>query len=459
LVLKAYLAVVLPLVVKFRTWRAMVIDPKWELVPYTLRHTHYRYKHKIVNPGDARTYAWAICKDLTHEVHFNQAAHAFLPERDESQPFFNDAARAIGQATMMSLNLQNPDDWWFSDFLFAGRNPKRLETILNLHAVSRDVFRSYANNRRVWFDVYSTFSSRQMDLYPVAAVWQAVQRTYPNRVFSLSEWVQGNYTLHIGKLASAEASQGRIIQLALKKASQLLLDQQTGMSTLPPETARRTIIAIDEAARVGNLDIMDLATNGRDYGVSLCCASQSIDALLEHYDRSKWDAISNEFHTLALLSSNSPTTLKWMSERLGNTDGRLPQPQADKPRKPRAQGEWSPTLDPSQFHTLRHGKKIGPHCIPGIFLNSSLGAWYSDEGVDLPPPLDGVPAHVPVPDDWQTLKPWDDADLERLRLTHLRDELDLDSEDDSPPPVPSKGGPPRTRPPRTTSTSYPRYRP
>ena len=451
LTLKAVLTKLLPLVLEFRNWRAMLVDPKWELDISALVP---RYKICRIHLGDPDTYVWDAAQDLQHEKDFHQTAHIIIPPQEETQPFFTDGARAILQADMMALARQAPDDWWFSDAFFAARSPKRLETILKLHPETRGVHHAYSQNQRVWYDVYATLRSKIADFDAVANVWAHVQRAHPNRTVSLTEWVVGNFVLHVGMQASASASQGRIISLLLQRAGQMLLDEPTGQSTLDYQTGRRTLIAIDELPRAGKLEILDLLTNGRDYGVGICCATQSIDALLEHYPKDRWNALANEIHSVAYLSANSPTTLKWMSDWLGNCDSRLPP--SDRPRPLGTSGDWTATLDPTQFHMLRHGKKVGPNCIPGIFANSQIGAWYSDDGVDLPPQT-SVPARRPIPDHWQDPRPWDDEDLERLNLTHLRDELDLDSDDGSPSQPASP--PSRPRPPKTTRTSYPRFRP
>jgi len=58
---------------------------------------------------------------------------------------------------------------------------------------------------------------------------------------------------------------------------------------------------------------------------------------------------------------------------------------------------WNYVLDPTLFMTLRQGKTIGPACVPGIFTNSQIGAWYSEEGVDLLPRSPGAPPPTPLP--------------------------------------------------------------
>lgn len=456
LIVKAFLTAIFPLVVRYPKSRALVVDPKCELAP-TIQALVPRYKVKMLNPGDARTSAWAVAKDLRYEKHFHEAAHIIIPSLEESQPFFTDGARAILQGSMMALAAQAPETWWFSDVFLAIRSLKRLETLLRLHPHTRDIYDAFVPNPRVWLDLYSTLRSKVADFYPVAAVWSHLQHEFPLRTISLTDFVEGNSILLLSMQASAGTSQGRLLALLIKRLSQLLLDQPTGQSTRDFAEARRTVIVIDEAPRAGKLNLLDLVTNGRDYGIGLFAAMQSVDAMLEHYPQDRWNALANEFHSIALLSTNSPTSLKWMSERLGNTDSRLPH--SDKPWPASAAGDWTPVLDPAQFHTLRQGKIIGPHCVPGIYLNSQLGAWYSAEGVTIAQPLASVPAHVPIPDHWQELRAWDDSDLARLNLSHLRDALDLPGDTGEPAAKPAPPTLPRTRPPQSTRSQYPRFRP
>jgi hypothetical protein len=451
LIIKGYLASLLPCVYKYPKWRAVVVDPKGDLAE-TVSAAVPRHKIQLLNFGSADTLVWDVAKDTGGKATaIQQITHQLIEVQEETQPFFTQAARAILQAVMLALSLQAPGVWRFPDVFFVLRSLKRTEVILSLRQATREVFDTYAANPRVMNDVFATLVARLADFSPIAAIWSHAQHEHPERTFSISDFVRGNSVLLIQMQARASVSQGVLFGLILESLTQELLDQETGQSALDPANSRRTLLTIDEAPRVKS-DLLTLITNGRDFGIGTLLSCQSLDAMLQFYSQDKLNALLNEFHTMAFLSANSPTTLKWMAERLGNTDSRLPH--SDNPQSHNATGEWTPTLDPTQFHNLRQGVTIGPNCIPGIFLNSQWGAWYSDEGVDLPE-IPAQPADRPIPDHWHALRPWDDEDLTRLNLTHLKGELDLDSDE----PPPGSTPVPRPRSPRPSPTHIPRFRP
>lgn len=448
LVMRQWLASVLPLVNRYRNWRALIIDPKCEYYAF-LASLVLTYKLIMITPGDARSFAWMLAEDLTTEQKIHEAARLMIPQKkNQSQPFFDNAACQSWMAVMLAFNLQAPGKWWFSDVYFATRSAARMKTILGLHRASREILEAYASNQRVFFDIFATLDANTADFLPIAAAWSHSQRDAPHRTTSLTRWVNGNHVLLLGQQASADTAQSRINAVILKRASQLLLDKPTGQSTKDPATASRTIIAIDEAARAGKLDILNALITGRDYGMSCFVATQSVEALVDIYGEKIWDAMASEFHSVGFLNTNSPSTARWMSERLGKLLGfRAWDKQPGRTAQP---ANWSPTLEPTHFMTLSQGNHVHPGCVPGVFANSQWGAWVSEEGVEFPADCAGVPQLMPAKP--CSLRPWDDEDLRRLNLTHVRHLLDLD---DPPTSAAAFGPGPRPNPP----TNYPRFRP
>lgn len=425
LVLKQWLLDVLPYVYQFKQWRALIVDPKSEFYPWLIEVLP-SYFVKLLSPTDERTHYWDINRDLDSPESIFEASNILIPKAEkESQPYFSNAARRLLYATMLSLHLQAPTGWQLSDVIFAIQSRRRMETLLRIHQESREILANYATNERVFADVFSTLDAAMQNLLPLASNWSHLIREAPHRRISLKEWTNGNYVLLLGKRAANDTAESALIGILMKRATQLLLDGPTGQSTLDMSIARRTIIAIDEAPRAGHLDILTLATNGRDYGIALATSLQSVESMRAIFSNtSEFDAFANEFHSAVFLHSNGPETAKWMSERIGRIE------QLRRHADGQPETVWQPTVDPTVFQTLGQGQAIGPHRVPAVYLNSTLGTWYHAGPIDVSPSRAGTPGRLPASP--RHFRVWDDADLVRLNLTSIRDQLDLDDEKSSP---------------------------
>ncbi|MDC0935059.1 type IV secretion system DNA-binding domain-containing protein [Pirellulales bacterium] len=447
LAFKQIMLTVVPLVPRFKNWRALVVDPKGEFYP-VLSAVLPRHQIKVVNPGEPMSSVWRARDDLKSPQHIHEACHSLIPrEQNETQPFFSDGARDFTFGASLVFSRCAPDAWRFSDLFWVLISPRRLETILRIDPETQAIFQTYARNERVFCDVYATLRSKIADFLPVVAEWSHLEEEAPHRTVSMTEWAQGNFVLLVGKRPTAGVAHDRILSVLLKRTTQLLLEGPTGQSIKDPHSARMSFVLIEEAARAGKLPLMDLVTNGRDHGVGILVASQSIPALYEVYGEQHFDALASEFHSTGFLASNCPKTAKWMSERLGKILASR-KDQGQQRRDP--QQLWNYAVDPTLFMTLRQGKAIGPGCVPGVFTNSQIGAWYSEEGVDLPP---RPPASPPPPLPTRPFRPWDENDLKRLNLLHLKDQL-LGGDDFRGSP-----SPPSSAPHRPKLTNYPRFRP
>ena len=408
LIIKQFMLDVLSLLNHFPKWRAVIIDPKWEFLS-TILALVPRYKVQLIHPGDMRGAAWDVATDLDNEAAIREVTEELIPREGSEQPYWIEASRALFAGTAIALNQRAPGKWRFSDLIFAVQEVQRMQTILALYPQTQATFQKYAANQKTFADVMSTLDARLLSLLPIAAAWRYVQDQDPQACVSIRHWSTGNTILMIGSSASSITSHSRIVRAIAKRMNQILLDGATGQSVLPPEEANRTMVIIDEAARWGKLDILNLVTNGRDYGISVVLATQSIEAMQTHYtDKGGFDAVAAEFHTSAYLTCNSPITAKWMSDRAANQKTK--------------NNRWVATLDPTYFQTMAQNRKISNDCVPGVYLNSSLGMWFDDSGVSLPTPVPGIPQRAPLPDEI-TLRPWDRRDLDRLNLLDVEEEL------------------------------------
>ncbi|MCA9213733.1 MAG: type IV secretion system DNA-binding domain-containing protein [Planctomycetales bacterium] len=448
IIFRRWLQDLMPRIAEFKDWRAIIVDPKSELYGFLLRLLP-SYKVKLMSPGDGRSFVWRISEDIREPKHIRELCYILIPDDgQESQPYFRDGARRLLYGVILAFTLLG-DRWRFSDIFFAVRSSTRLSAILSLFPESADILGTYSKNPKAFADVHSTLDTKVAVYLSVAEAWSHIENDHPTRTVSLTEWCSGNFALLVSTQASAGESHERLIAAIVKRATQLILDGPTKQSIGKAKDLRRTIIAVDEGPRAGKLELVTAATSLRDYGGVLCYVFQSREAMSKWFPKQdELDAIVNEFHTLAFLRTNSPATAEWMSRRIGkfeevrsklNQSGQVVGNERN----------WQVSIEPTEFMTLGQGKTISPDFVPGIFANSELGTWYCDEPVDLTQDV-RVPHTVDAPKG--SLRPWNDDDLERLGLTAIRDELDLEGGHAPAPPRP------KTRPPEP-KTTHKKFRP
>ena len=417
LVLKKIMADVVPLIGRNKTWRALIIDPKFEFYSFLLSLIPSR-QVKVIHPGDERGCAWNVARDMSTDIEAAAVIENLLPHEKHESGFWMEAARSLMCGIVRVFNERAPNEWRFSDLMFAAASKHRIKTLLCLYPDTKDILLGFSGDDRLFDNVFASISSRTRELVPVAAAWSEVLDNDASCKVSLKDWVDGNFLLLIGNDAANATIHARITRAILARASQLLLDGPTGQSLLSPATGRRTLVMVDEAARLGKLELFNLVTNGRDYGISVMLAAQSVEGLAQHYERAAFDALAAEFHTTGFLRVNSQVTAKWMSDRLSSVRD--------------ANGLWSPAVDPTYFLQLGQGRPIDPSHIPGIFSNSSLGSWFSEDGVKLPKSRFGVPQRKALKTSG-TLRAWTDEDFTRLNLSDIKTKLNIENVPVSPP--------------------------
>lgn len=413
LVAKQLMGDMLPNVVQHENWRALIVDPKSEFYAFVLAHLP-QYKIQYLHPGDQRGGVWDVSRDLCHEPAIRESSNELLQQESSDQVFWIEAARSVFVSTAIVLSRRAPAKWQFSDWIFATRSRKRVRAILALYPDTKSVLATYGKSERMFGDVLATLDARTATLLPVAAAWAYQLSQNPNSLISVKDWAAGNGLLLIGNDAAQEKVHARITRAVLTLASQTLLTHDTGQSQLPPDVGRRTAVIIDEAARIGNVDLLNLVTNGRDYGVSVTLATQSVEAMERSLGNANaFDAVAAEFHSTAFLRSNSARTAEWMAKRVSN--------QLDSNR------QWVNAVDPVFFQQLGQHNSIGPSFVPALFGNSSIGYWYDDAGVRIAQPAD-VPQRKAIPTNL-SLPRWNKDDVDRLGMNDIAADL-LDDDDD-----------------------------
>lgn len=297
----------LPEVVPGSDARALVYDHKGEL-PSLLAAMGVPFK--TLNMFDARSVAWDMAKDVTDEVLAKAVVEILFPPNERaSQPFFDDAARALAKAVMVSFIECNPGAWTFRDVVYALRSKDRIRRVLERTPEGREVLGLYFGNEKVILDVMSTVANKTDPYVAIAAAWDSA-----GEKVSLRDWAEGGYVLVLGNSHVARPSLRAMNEAVFKRLSQILLEQ-------PKSDTRRTWIFLDELRQAGRLDGLNaLAVEGRSRGVCLVLGTQDVEGLRAVYGEEEAEELLGVVGLKALLRVASPATAEWGSKVIGEQE-------------------------------------------------------------------------------------------------------------------------------------------
>jgi hypothetical protein len=300
--------------------RALVYDAKRDILPVLHGivgpdNYYYEATHKVVtlNPFDARSYAWDICKDITDLAHAQEMATILIPkEPNSTQPFFGNAARELlrGVITVFILSGKR---WSLRDVVCAMKSQARLAEVLASTPNTKHLPGLFLSHEETAKNIMSEIASRIGPYEVIAALWHQAEKQ--RRLVSLNDWLNGDreFILVLGCDHTSKAAIDAINQVIFKRISELILDQDDDESG-----KARTWIFLDEFVRAGKLDgVVELATEGRSKGAALVLGFQDINGARAVYGKEVAEEIVGQCSNIAILRLQSPDTADWASRLFG----------------------------------------------------------------------------------------------------------------------------------------------
>ncbi len=427
---------VLPRVQKNSGCRAMIYDAKQDMLPLLSAFCD-RSRIFTFNPYDDRGVALDIGADVCEPRIAHEAANVLFPKRDVAQPFFEDAARALGNNVMNSFWLSGIH-WTLGDLLRALDDSRRCRRILERHPETSHIVEQYYGNKRVLKDIFTTVSSRLDPYRSVAACWDAAKRR-----ISLREWMAEEMILILGNAALGKAALELINRCILEIAVDLI-------RMLPEGTNKETWVIVDEATSANCLHpLPTLATEGRSKKAHLVIGVQTVGGLRDPkvFGPHVSENFLGQFGNRLFARMECPETAEFASRVIGDAEVRQTSGSRTQSFKGGATTttNWTPTVRravlPSEFmsipacnaangltalFTTRSSNPTWDH-IPGNILFERL----------LIPPATDVPTFVPRDPKLQLLKPWTPEEEAKFapplspdqRRRRRRREQDLDDPD------------------------------
>ena len=234
--------------------------------------------------------------------------------------------------------------------------------------------------------------------------------------------VMGNHE----KLRSSVDTINRIL---FKRASEVMLAANES-------NTRRTWLFMDEIREAKKLDgLSPLLTQGRSKGVSVCMAAQGIEGIRDAFGEHAGEELVSQAAQLGFLGLSSAASAEWAGRVLGKYERR-------EYRRGYSGGDTASeeivhrdAVMPSELLGLPQANPSNG--IQGYFISSEIGAWHATIPGDwvsktLLPADPTVPNFIERPASHQYLRPWDDADLARLKLKREPDGPDNSAPGDPP---------------------------
>lgn len=403
----------LPLIQPGSDARAMIYDAKQDMLPI-LHSLNIQCPIVVLNPFDERAAGWDMAHDIDSPTAARQLAVTLVPESKESQPFFSNAVRELLTAVVTVFTQNLPGRWTLRDVLLVMKSKDRLRQVLMSHPSTAEKVGDFLDCGDVTLgSIMATAATKLGPFESIAASWENVQRR-----ISIKNWLRSESILVLGNDERIRASLDTINQLFVAIAAQHTL-------TMSESSSRRTWFIFDEFREAGKLNgLHSLVVRGRSKGCCVVLGFQDIQGLQEVYGEKVANEIVGQCGNKAFLRMESPATAKWASECISDVEFievNLSQTRTNQGSSSThsQQKVVRPQVMAAEFLSMPVTNQYnGLH---GVYLVRSVGCYqetYSPQELSqrLGQIDERFPAYLPVPSEWQFLKPWSPADQARLGL-------------------------------------------
>lgn len=311
-ILQLMMQSVLPLVGQGRDVRALVYDPKQDVLSHLIGMGISPTLLKILNPFDRRSVAWDIAADCSEVTTAQQIATILIPEEHGSQNrYFSDAARELLTAVLVALNLGAPRRFEFRDVILATKTKGALRALLERHPDCLEVSSAtqFLEDPKTTPSILTTLLTHMNRYAPIAAAW-----AHAKEKVSLEDWVRGEFILVLGNDESIRAPLDAINRVLFRRATELILAQADSEQ-------RKTFLFLDEVRDAGRLDLNPILTKGRSKGACCVLALQDMDGFRDAQgDPLRGNEIAAQCTNVAVFKLQSPTTARYASELIGDQE-------------------------------------------------------------------------------------------------------------------------------------------
>ncbi|MBW4628231.1 MAG: type IV secretion system DNA-binding domain-containing protein [Brasilonema octagenarum HA4186-MV1] len=425
-ILNRIMADILTTINKSNRRKAIVFDAKraGPSILYGIMKNSPDVEIHILNPLDARASALDIAADIQSFTDIEVFCNTVLPPpsaNERIEKFWRDNPLQLLRGVVEFFYLTAPGAFTFRDIINAFGSVDLLIGMLSSHPQTRYAIGLLGSDNTN----QNLFSSVRTEIYKwriLAARWE-----HATKKISLKDWaLKGGSILVLGKdvvqTQNVGTSTAILNSYILTRVSQLLLTQ-------PDQPEPTTFLFLDELHKIRIDALEDLATQIRSKGGCIFAAVQSIQSLHQFYGDAGTSTILDQFRTKIGLRLESNETPAWFSKLAGDYEVKRAQASYEwlddgnnqghgKRTSIQQQQSVQPVILTSELNTLPVVSK--QNGLRGFFLGRELFkfhyTWKNLSELFITPDTT-QDDFVPVPADWEILKPWDDKDYARLNLT------------------------------------------
>ena len=303
--------------------RALVYDPKTELFPVLVAMGVPPEQIVVLNPFDARCTPWDIAADVRSPDAAKEVATILCPhEKDDRNPYFNNAVRDTMQAVFQALHLASPGAWNLNDVVECLSSPEALKKVLRTCEEGERVYVCHFMDMEKQNDttrsVMSTIRLKVAEYETVARLWD----TSGTPSFSIQRWMDAESEPSVLLLPcreTARASLDAINRALFSRMTQVLLDRTDDADR--NTESDETWVFIDELVEAGTLDFLPkLMDKGRSKGARVVLGMQTIEGLYRVYGQHLGNEILGLCGNYALLKQTCVKTADYCSQRVGDRE-------------------------------------------------------------------------------------------------------------------------------------------
>lgn len=289
--------------------RAFIYDPKSEFFPILAGMGIDPQDIKILNPLDARGYAWDLAKDFTTDPHAESLAGIIIPENPNagSGRFFDDASRILITAIIKLFMEYAPAQWTLRDIILASESVELISVLMQNDPHLQADLKAVGQGETAG-NVMATLASRTRTSLRTVAAYEHYHMS-EGRTFTLNDWLNNQYILLLGNDRENKETLKAFNNLLTDRVSQLLTSRKT---------EGYTFVILDELPELGKVgNIERVAKLGASYGVCLTIAFQSWTDLKEIYGENTANSLIGQCDKSAYLRVLDDQTAEWEAKQIG----------------------------------------------------------------------------------------------------------------------------------------------